>query len=124
MRRNLKTLLFLAAAIALASVVPHMVGPYRVEVLILFMINLILVVSYRIPTTTGDWSLSHVVLMGCGAYTTALLSKWHAWIRVLHSLFRAWRIRAPYLDQVPLSVWRTARHDRHPLGRAGINRFL
>ena len=59
-----------------ASVAPFMVGTYSIEVFILFLINLILVSSYRLLTTTGDWSLSHVVMMGVGAYATALLSKW------------------------------------------------
>jgi branched-chain amino acid transport system permease protein len=52
------------------------VSGYTVEILILFLINLILVSSYRLVTTTGDWSLSHIVLMGTGAYATALLTKW------------------------------------------------
>ena len=73
---NWRTILFLAAVLAVAGAAPFMVRAYSVEVLILFMINLILVCSYRIPTMTGDWSLSHVVMMGVGAYATALLSKW------------------------------------------------
>ena len=69
--------LFLAILLLLAAcVAPFTVGTYSVEVFILFLINLILVSSYRILTTTGDWSLSHVVMMGVGAYATALLSKW------------------------------------------------
>ena len=71
-----KALLFFVFFLALACAVPFAVGTYSVEVLILFLINLILVSSYRIVTTTGDWSLSHVVLMGTGAYATALLTKW------------------------------------------------
>ncbi len=73
---NWKTWLFLIAVLAVAGAAPFMVRAYSTEVLILFMINLILVCSYRIPTMTGDWSLSHVVMMGVGAYATALLSKW------------------------------------------------
>ncbi|MFQ5624158.1 MAG: branched-chain amino acid ABC transporter permease [Paracoccaceae bacterium] len=73
---NWKTTLFLIALLAAATASPFAVSYYSVEILILFMINLILVCSYRILTTTGDWSLSHVVMMGVGAYTTALLSKW------------------------------------------------
>lgn len=73
---NWKTILFLIAVLAVASAAPFMVRAYSIEVLILFMINLILVCSYRIPTMTGDWSLSHVVMMGVGAYATALMSKW------------------------------------------------
>ena len=63
-------------AVALACVLPFLVGAYTVEVLILFFINLILAMSYRLLTTTGDWSLSHVVLMGSGAYGTALIAKY------------------------------------------------
>lgn len=72
---NWKTWLFLIAVLAVAGAAPFMVRAYSTEVLILFMINLILVCSYRIPTMTGDWSLSHVVMMGVGAYATALLSR-------------------------------------------------
>ena len=75
-RVDWKTPLFMIAILALASAAPFLARAYSVEVLILFMINLILVCSYRIPTMTGDWSLSHVVMMGVGAYATALLSKW------------------------------------------------
>jgi branched-chain amino acid transport system permease protein len=71
-----KVHLFAVVLLAVACVAPLTVGTYSVEVFILFLINLILVSSYRIVTTTGDWSLSHVVLMGTGAYATALLSKW------------------------------------------------
>lgn len=72
---NFKNLLFLAVVIAVGSAVPFLAREYLIEIYILFMINLILVCSYRIPTMTGDWSLSHVVLMGVGAYATAMLSK-------------------------------------------------
>ncbi len=69
--------LFIVAVIAVLAVLPLNSRDYSVEIYILLLINVILVVSYRIPATTGDWALSHVVLMGCGAYTTALLSKWY-----------------------------------------------
>lgn len=73
---NWKETVFALAVLAAACVAPFAADAYSVEVFILFLINLILVTSYRILTTTGDWSLSHVVLMGSGAYTTALLTKW------------------------------------------------
>ena len=73
---NWKLAIFLAIVLTAACSAPWAVSYYSIEVLILFMINLILVCSFRILTTTGDWSLSHVVLMGVGAYTTALLTKW------------------------------------------------
>jgi branched-chain amino acid transport system permease protein len=73
---NGKLILLVAILLAVALVAPFSVNEYRVEVLIIFLINLILVSSYRLLTMTGDWSLSHVVLMGSGAYATALMTKW------------------------------------------------
>lgn len=73
---QIKFALLALVVLAGACALPFMVGYYMIEVLILFLINLILVCSYRIPATTGDWSLSHFVLFGAGAYATALLSKW------------------------------------------------
>ena len=64
-------------------VLPHVVELYQVDILILFLINLLLAQSYRQVTTTGDWSLSHVVLMGAGAYAAALITKnlgWPFWL--------------------------------------------
>ena len=45
------------------------------EILVFTTINVILVVSYRHLTLTGEWSLGHVVMMGCGAYASALAAK-------------------------------------------------
>ncbi len=36
---------------------------------------LVVVVSYRLVTITGEWSLAHVVMMGVGGYASALLAK-------------------------------------------------
>lgn len=73
---NWKEPLLAVVLLVAAGVAPFTASTYSVEVFILFLINLILVSSYRILTTTGDWSLAHVVMMGTGAYATALLSKW------------------------------------------------
>ena len=70
-------LLIVVAALAVAA--PYLVPEYYVEILVLFLINLLLASSYRLLTTTGDWSLSHVVLMGVGAYATALAAKLLGW---------------------------------------------
>ena len=70
----------IAAATAAGFVfLPEFIGEYYIELMILFMINLILASSYRLITTCGDWSLSQVVLMGVGAYATALLAKFLGW---------------------------------------------
>lgn len=63
----------------LAIAVPYIFGEYHIEVLILFLINLLLASSYRLTTTTGDWTLCHIVLMGVGAYSTALAAKLLGW---------------------------------------------
>ena len=64
------------ALLGLLCVLPFAVREYYVEILILFLINTLLAMSYRLVTTTGDWSLSHVVVMGAGAYASALMAKY------------------------------------------------
>ncbi|MFU0507990.1 branched-chain amino acid ABC transporter permease [Pseudaminobacter sp. NGMCC 1.201702] len=65
-------ILMLAAALV---VVPHVVSFSQQELLVFLAINVLLVVSYRLLTLTGEWSLAHVVMMGVGAYASALYSK-------------------------------------------------
>ena len=62
-----------------ACTMPFIVELYQVEVLIILMFNLILAQSYRLVNTTGDWSLSHIVTMGVGAYASALITKLLGW---------------------------------------------
>ena len=64
-------LLLLAALVAL----PRFVSHSQQEILVLLVINVLLVTSYRLLTLTGEWSLAHVVIMGVGAYGSALISK-------------------------------------------------
>jgi branched-chain amino acid transport system permease protein len=64
------------ALIAAALIVlPHLLSLSQQEILVLLVINVLLVASYRLLTLTGEWSLAHVVIMGVGAYTSALVSK-------------------------------------------------
>lgn len=67
------------AAFAVMVAAPFMLREYHLELLILFCINAILIASYRVVTTTGDWTLSHVIFMGCGAYSTGILAKYLGW---------------------------------------------
>lgn len=79
-------LVFIIGALIALFMLPFVASEYYIEIGILFLINLILASSYRLITTAGDWSLSHIVLMGAGAYATALLSKfvgWPFWATVL-----------------------------------------
>ena len=61
--------------VALFCVAPQVVSAYRLELLTIFLINVILAQSYRLMTTTGDWTLCHYILMGVGAYATGILAK-------------------------------------------------
>ena len=64
-------LVFAAALIWL----PHVLSFSQQEVLVILTINVLLVASYRLLTLTGEWSLGHVVIMGVGAYASALFTK-------------------------------------------------
>lgn len=54
---------------------PHLVSFSQQEIAVFLVINVLVVVSYRLLTLTGEWSLGHVVIMGVGAYASALLAK-------------------------------------------------
>jgi branched-chain amino acid transport system permease protein len=65
-----------ALALGLALIVlPHVLSFSQQELLVFLVINVLVVVSYRLLTLTGEWSLAHVVLMGVGGYASALYSK-------------------------------------------------
>ena len=65
------------AAIGLAAllVLPYGLSFSQQEILVFLTINVLVVASYRLLTLTGEWSLGHVVIMGVGAYGSALYSK-------------------------------------------------
>ncbi len=65
---------WVAGAAALVAL-PHALSFSQREVLVLLIINVLLVSSYRLMTLTGEWSLGHVVIMGVGAYGSALFAK-------------------------------------------------
>ena len=56
-------------------IVPFFLRAYPIELLIMFFINAITVVSFRLIVTTGGYNLGHWVLVGCGAYASAILGK-------------------------------------------------
>ncbi|MEE8189573.1 MAG: branched-chain amino acid ABC transporter permease [Kiloniellales bacterium] len=65
----------LGALSALLIALPHLLSYSQKEIAVFLVINVLLVVSYRLLTLTGEWSLGHVVIMGVGAYGSALYSK-------------------------------------------------
>ncbi|MXX89614.1 MAG: branched-chain amino acid ABC transporter permease [Boseongicola sp. SB0677_bin_26] len=60
---------------AVLLALPHALSFSQQEILVFLTINVLVVASYRLLTLTGEWSLGHVVIMGVGAYASALLSK-------------------------------------------------
>jgi len=70
---NYKQALLLGTLPVVLISAPFAISEYKVDLLTNLLINIILVSSFHIITTTGGWSLAHVPMMGCGAYATALL---------------------------------------------------
>lgn len=79
LKRNLSKPIGLAVLAIILVALPFMVGAYYVDVLTMLLINIIIVVSFRLITTTGGWSLAHMPLMGAGAYATALMGIYFGW---------------------------------------------
>jgi branched-chain amino acid transport system permease protein len=67
--------LFAALTAAALIALPYALSYSQKEIAVLLVINVLLVMSYRLMTLTGEWSLVHVVIMGVGAYASAILSK-------------------------------------------------
>ncbi|MDK1494227.1 branched-chain amino acid ABC transporter permease [Sinorhizobium sp. 7-81] len=57
------------------AVLPALVTSYWKDVTVIFLLNCLLVVSYRLITLMGGWSFAHVATMGLGGYSVALLSQ-------------------------------------------------
>jgi len=73
--RTVRKLLLWTGVLAGLIALPHALSFSQQEILVFLVINVLLVASYRLLTLTGEWSLAHVVIMGVGAYASALLSK-------------------------------------------------
>ena len=74
MSRALSVFVILCILSALV-VLPNFLKYHHQDFLIFLVINVLVVVSYRLVTLTGEWSLIHAVMMGVGAYASALLAK-------------------------------------------------
>ena len=72
--RTHRNLAGIAIVLAVVCVLPFILRPYQLDFLIFMFINIILVVSYRFIAITGEFSLAHAVIMGVGAYASALLA--------------------------------------------------
>lgn len=71
--------------VVLLCVLPFFLREYHVQLAIRLFINLILTVSFYLIASTGEVSLAHVVMMGAGAYGSALLTTdlgWPVWVAI------------------------------------------
>ena len=66
----------LVALLAGLLVLPHYLAYHHQDFLIFLTINVLVVSSYRLVTLSGEWSLIHAVMMGVGAYTSAILTRY------------------------------------------------
>jgi len=75
--------LFFCIMLVSLAIAPLFLSSYWQSVLITFLINAILIMSYRLITTMGGWSFAHIAIMGIGAYTSGLMmtmqSPWGFW---------------------------------------------
>lgn len=74
-RPRLWQLAGIAVLLAGLMILPNYLKYHQQDFMIFLTINILVVVSYRLMTLSGEWSLIHIVMMGVGAYTSALLSK-------------------------------------------------
>ncbi len=74
-RIGIRTWTFAAALLVGLLILPQLLSYSQREIAVFLVINILLVSSYRLMTLTGEWSLGHVVIMGSGAYASALFSK-------------------------------------------------
>jgi branched-chain amino acid transport system permease protein len=58
------------------AAMPAALGEYQLNILLMIVIWIIVAVSYRLLATTGEFSLGHVVVMGIGAYGSAMISRY------------------------------------------------
>ena len=73
--RNLQVIAGIACLLIALAILPHFLRYHHQDFMIFLVINVLVVASYRLVTLTGEWSLIHAVMMGVGAYTSALLTK-------------------------------------------------
>ena len=77
-----KFLIWPVVALALLAL-PHDLSFSQQEILVFLTINVLLVSTYHLLILTGEWSLGHVVIMGVGAYASALYTKeFGVWVPV------------------------------------------
>ena len=102
LRNNLSKTISLVVLVIILLMLPFALGRYHLDILVMLLINIILVISFRLITTMGGWSFAHIVMMGLGSYATALMAKTFGWpfwltlpLSVLSVALVAWIISSP-----------------------------
>ena len=75
LRKRIYQSLGLVTLLVFLLVLPFTLSFAQQDFMIFLLINVLVVISYRLIALTGEWSLAHVVLMGVGAYSSTLLAK-------------------------------------------------
>jgi branched-chain amino acid transport system permease protein len=78
-RNQLRPAIGLTVLAIILITLPFILSRYYIDLTIVFFVQVLLAVSFRLITTTGDFSLAQVPLMGMGAYASALMSKHFGW---------------------------------------------
>lgn len=65
----------LTGLVTVICILPTVAGAYQIEILIFLFLNIIIAVAYRLILLAGEWSFCHIVIMGVGAYGSALVIK-------------------------------------------------
>lgn len=72
-------ILAMAVLIGIALLVPPFLSSYWRTVVVIYSINALLLVGYRLITSMGGWSFAQIAMMGLGGYTMALLTTKLGW---------------------------------------------
>lgn len=75
MNNSIKKIGGILGLLAVLLILPNILKYHHQDLLIFMVINILVAVSYRLMTLSGEWSLLHIVMMGVGAYTSAMLTK-------------------------------------------------
>jgi branched-chain amino acid transport system permease protein len=85
-RRKLTKLGVYAGVIVIISLIPLFIqSPYLIHIFILTFIYIIVTVSLRTITISGQLPLAHAAFMGIGAYTSSIVAKelgWPLWFTI------------------------------------------
>ncbi len=66
----------IAVLLAVCCVLPFVLRPFQLEMMIFMFLYIMVTSSFRLIAVTGEFSLAHAVIMGCGAYASTLINKY------------------------------------------------